>query len=374
MGVSKHLDNQKSTLPEGTGGGINPVRKEEKKRYEWIDNARIVAAWMIACAHMPFLFPFNSYASCSLAHKLTMDSVYHGRVPFFLILAGYFLGRKITWSKAFDRALWLLIPFFIWNFLYYAWTHHALHLDLLQTFYDVPKMLGVGAVFDKNWTICGLAPIQPSIGPTWFLRDIVVLSLITPILAKFKKALLVIVAIVCVLFAECDQTDAPVVLLLPATCAYYCLGISLSNYTINDAYLILNKRFTPFVVTGFLAAVCYVICSEYMELPPFPCTLLGGAFGALMIAQCGVLIEKHMPKLSKRLAPCGPACFLVFVLHMPLLRTLADILPREFCSGVWVWSFTVLCCGVIIAIFLLMKRYVPWLMPYLGHMKVPKKS
>lgn len=329
---------------------------------------------MIVCIHMPFTFPSNPYASCDLAHKLIVDSVYQGMVPFFLILAGYFLGRKITWSKAFDRSLWLLIPFFIWNFLYYAWNHHPLHLDLLQTLYDVPKMMGVGAIFDRDWTICGLAPAQPSIGPTWFLRDIIVLSLISPVLAKFKKPLLVVVAIACVLFVDCHQTDAPVVPLLPATCAYYCLGISLSDYKISDAYLILNKSFTPFVVTGFLAAVCYIVCSEYMELPPFPSTLLGGVFGALMIAQCGVLIEKHLPKLSKILAPCGPACFLVFVLHMPLLSTVSCTLPQEYCSGVWVWSFTVVCCGVIIAIFLLMKRYVPWLMPYLGHMKAPKKG
>lgn len=51
-----------------------------KKRYEWIDNARIVAALLIVYAHMPFYFDFphvNNEAAMNLV-KLT---TYHGRVP-----------------------------------------------------------------------------------------------------------------------------------------------------------------------------------------------------------------------------------------------------------------------------------------------------
>ena len=103
-------------------------------------------------------------------------------------------------------------------------------------------------------------------------------------------------------------------------------------------------------------------------------TLAGGVFGAMMIAYGGVLIERCLPRLSKRLAPCGPACFLVFVLHYPLFFLVAPYVPTWITGSVLIWLLPVVTCAFIIAVFLLMKRYTPWLMPYLGHMKVPKKQ
>ena len=358
-------------VPACRADSVEQSFKVEKKRYEWIDNARIIAAWLIVCFHMAFLFPGLNNA---IGHGLVAETTYCGRVPFFLILAGYFLARNITWSKAFDRALWLFVPFALWNFLLYAWWHHPFLFDWHQAFLDIPQMLGVGSIFNIEFSIFGLEPTPPTIPITWFLRDIIVLSLLTPIIAKARKYLLIVVVLAGLLYFNFEPDDRPKVLLWPPTCIWYILGVSLSSFKIRDAYLIMNKSFTPYVLAGLFAATCYVFLAAKLHLPSIPVTIFGGIFGALMIAHFGVLIEKHFPKLSKRLSPCGPACFLVFVLHYPLLETLKCFIPNSLCASPWIIIASVPICIVIIAFFLLLKRYTPWIMPYLCHMKVPKQK
>lgn len=79
-----------------------------KKRVVWIDVSRVLAALLIMYVHL----------SSPLLKTTGIHLFYNGRVPFFLVLAGYFLARNITWHKVFDRTLWLFIPYMIWNGLY----------------------------------------------------------------------------------------------------------------------------------------------------------------------------------------------------------------------------------------------------------------
>ena len=85
-----------------------PPPPPPSKRVLWIDVSRVIAALLIMYVHLssPFL------------QAVSLHLFYLGRVPFFLVLAGYFLGRNITWNKAFNRAFWLFIPFMFWNVLY----------------------------------------------------------------------------------------------------------------------------------------------------------------------------------------------------------------------------------------------------------------
>lgn len=344
----------------------------DKPRYEWIDNARIVAALLIIYVHMPWFFHGESHVNNALADNLVRATTYYGRVPYFLILAGYFLARRITWHKAFDRALWLLIPFVAWNVLYYLWLHMRFH-TMDHIFVDFPSVVGFGALFTRDFGLFGLSADTPIISVSWFLRDIIILSLLTPLLYPCRRFLLILLVIICSFSESSVQPDTSV-MLSPGTCFYYLLGVCLVDFRIADAYRILNKRFTPFLIVGFLGAVaicCYTILNG---MQPLTATLVGGLFGALMIAHCGVLIETHLPRLSKWLAPCGPACFLVFMLHEPIFLMGAWLLPK-WLTGSWViWLIPIPVCAAIICLFLLMKRLAPWLLPYLGHMKMPKKA
>lgn len=68
-----------------------------KTRFEWINKARVIAAFLVMYIHLsgrastldnPEVASYVSYFS----YCFFMDAA----VPFFLILAGYFLARDIT--------------------------------------------------------------------------------------------------------------------------------------------------------------------------------------------------------------------------------------------------------------------------------------
>lgn len=342
-----------------------------KKRYEWIDNARIIAAVLIVYAHMSQFFPNEPQVTSQYALNIVSGAVLYGRVPFFLILAGYFLGRRITWKKALDRALWLFVPFFIWNLVVFlparagnpSW-------DMVR---ELPGMLGIGCIFLHDIQIFGLPQSVPVIDATWFLRDIIVLSLLTPLLVRFRW-LVAAGLVIAMSYSRYSFVPYSEVMLAPRTCFYYVLGTCLCNYRIDDAYWLFGRRFAPLYAIGLLFAFGSSIYDASKGSYGAHTTLTGALFGAMLIAYGGVLIERRLPNLSKRLAPCGPACFLVFVLHQPLLHAAACVLPH-WLTGTWlVWLVPIPASALIIGVFLLMKRYTPWLMPYLGHMKVPKKQ
>ena len=52
----------------------------EKKRYEWIDNARIIAAWLIVCVHMPIVFHDNPYINSQIASEIAKETTFF-RIP-----------------------------------------------------------------------------------------------------------------------------------------------------------------------------------------------------------------------------------------------------------------------------------------------------
>lgn len=339
----------------------------ETKRYEWIDNARIIAALLIIYAHMSQFFPESPLAGSQYSINIATGSTLYGRVPYFLILAGYFLGRRITWKKALDRAFWLFVPFFIWNLGVFSMSHtHGFSWG------ELPGMLGVGCLGSHYIHIFGLQESVPAIPVTWFLRDIVVLSLLTPLLERYRWLVLAgIVIALC--YCRFCFVPYPEIMLAPHTCFFYVLGVCLCHFKIEDAYCLFSKKFAPVYAVGLLFAVGYSAYDAQQGGYGPPVTLVGALFGAMLIAYGGVLIERCLPRLSKCLAPCGPACFLVFVLHYPLFFLVAPYVPTWITGSVLIWLLPIVMCAFIIAVFLLMKRYTPWIMPYLGHMKVPKR-
>lgn len=338
-----------------------------KKRYEWIDNARVVAAILIMYIHWQWRADIPAGHDYHIMRSLITFVPLDGRVPFFLILAGYFLGRNITWKKALDRALWLFIPFCILNYAFMV-VRGSFHFDV-ET---LTGGLGIRAVFCRSFLLLGDCAASPAIQPSWFLRDIIVLSLLTPLLVRVKPLLILCIVMLASLAAPLPCGVRVSVLLHPHTCLFYFLGVCLSTFKISDVYRILNKDFTLIwgcaLMLTTLFSVLVVYCKQYSGV-----TMFGQLFGAIMIAHSGVLIEKYLPRFSKKLAPCGPACFLVFMLHWPAFILLKAFVPRCVLNAWYGLFIPIPVFFVIIAIFFLMKRYTPFLLPYLAHMKLPKK-
>lgn len=340
-----------------------------KKRYEWIDNSRVIASFLIMYVHLPLALPETNLLTNEVVHDFCTQSTYSGRVALFLILSGYLFGRNAPWSKTIDRFFWLLVPYVLWNFIILTINLPEHPLESV----NIWQVLGIGAIFKTTWTFTSAGACAPLYDfPAWYMRDMLPLTLLTPLIVRFKKFLLPALLLFAI-FVTDNLYMHPLVMLKPSTCFFYIFGVWLTNFKIEDAYRIFTDKASFFFIAALIAACAASINYTIFHGKCIPITLLGMLVGAMMIAHCGVMIEKHLPKISAKLAPLGPASFLVFMLHVPIFDIVKRVIP-DVGTSLWVLILPIPAYIIIVTIFLSMKHYTPWLMPYLGHMKIKKKQ
>lgn len=237
-----------------------------KKRVAWIDVSRVLAALLIMYVHL----------SSPLLKTTGIHLFYNGRVPFFLVLAGYFLARNITWNKALDRALWLFIPYMIWNVLY---------LFLLSrpagNSFQLADLAGIRDVFLPGMDLFSFGSVPhdvPPIGPSWFLRDIIILTLLTPLLARIK---ILLPPALLLFFSFCNMAPDPLVTLSLGSCAFYLLGVVLSSRRIDDIHLVLNKKFGVVFCVSILVSSAMVLLHSAGILSLWTETVAGMLLGVI---------------------------------------------------------------------------------------------
>lgn len=340
-----------------------------KKRYEWIDNSRVIASFLIMYVHLPLALPDTNLFTNEVVHKLCVQSAYSGRVAMFCILSGYLFGRNAPWGKTLDRFFWLLVPYVLWNLIILA-AHWLQNPDMNVNMWAV---FGIGAVFKDTWVFTSAGACPPIFDhPAWYMRDMLPLTLITPILVKYKKYL-PFALLLFALFRTDHLYMNPKVMMSPSTCFFYVVGICLTRFKVEDGYRIFNDKFTPVVLLALVAAIFASVRQTVFHGPAVPISLLGMLMGAMMIAHGGVMIEQHLPKLSKKMAPLGPASFLVFMIHWPIFYGVAHLFPA-IKSSLWILLLPLPTYAIVVMVFLSMKHFTPWLMPYLGHMKIRVKT
>lgn len=338
-----------------------------KRRVEWIDNGRVIAALLVLYLHVPLAF--HAAEGWGAVPHIVQMWMFCGEVPFFLFFAGYFLARNVTWCKSLKRAGLLFIPFFLWNALYYFF--HAIPAGHGgQFFTDFLGILGIGNVFTPDLHLFGSSAMLPKIGPSWFLRDIIVLTLLTPLFARFKVffgiVLILMMATLPGYHAHTQMCDA---MLSPGTCFFYILGVCASGRAVQDAELILNRRFTPVMAAAVLCGIALGVAAYLKILSPLSFTLPGGFLGILLISHAGLLIERHFPQLSKTLSSCAPACFLIYMLHLPMMQIAVSFVPAWYSESWLAWLTPFILSAVVVLGWLGMRKWTPWLLPVLAHDK-----
>jgi len=132
---------------------------------------------MVVLIHVPVPSTVGSvgwYLSSIFSYGICLISV-----PFFLIVSGFFLGRHLDENGWYKNALRkrvksLLIPYIIFNALYWG----ATHLNIDQWSIHNVVMGVVGSPFG-----------YPSLGPTWYIRSLLIFIIITPLLPRTYKLL-----------------------------------------------------------------------------------------------------------------------------------------------------------------------------------------
>lgn len=147
-------------------------------------NMGVLCALLVAVLHVDCLAPQGTLAWW--VRQFLKEGVCQVAVPFFFIAAGYFLAghmQEVGWwpRELKKRVRSLLIPYLVWALLYGVFmiggvmlANHLSHASLFATL-DGPW----GGVVLK---VFGLCIEVPQLWPLWFVRNLLFLCLLAPLL------------------------------------------------------------------------------------------------------------------------------------------------------------------------------------------------
>jgi fucose 4-O-acetylase-like acetyltransferase len=141
---------------------------ETNSRLDWIDQAKGFAIFLVVYAHN---FPFNE------------KYIYSFHMPLFIMIAGFFHPSISNFSKIKKRFHFIIIPYFIWGFLLFAFwfflgrkygSNVPLNLSPIKNFIGIFYAQG-----GQNYMDWGI--------PLWFLPFIFCTFLILYLIKKIKN-------------------------------------------------------------------------------------------------------------------------------------------------------------------------------------------
>lgn len=359
----------------------SPNFSAPSEREHWLDISKFIAAAMIVGGHVPVMM----FAS------LWWGPAFHGQVAFFLIVAGYFLGRNCSWSNALERGVCLLIPFLIWNGLISLFHSKIAYMDMPQY---LSSLVGYKALFVPGFEPFGIHPLygEPFSSPTWFLRDLILCSFLAPLFLRFKWAGILLILITQITgLLSFDMFYR--VTLAPYTVSLFCMGLYLSPVNLGRVKSLYKKSYTPYVVllaaAGLvLGMVNYLhVCQGHpdwsmhqrlshlgifgIEWPSVRFYMVGCLFGVLMLMAFGIILEKRFPR-ARSLSDYAPACFLLFILHAPLLALVPEKVWKGFLLAPFLLTPAII--ALIVGFYFLLRRWCPFLLPYLANERAARDS
>lgn len=285
------------------------VQIDKKTSYK-ISYLGWICACLVVMIHVPI--PAERFSSGWFLSEILSYGVCLIAVPFFFIVSGFFLGRHIGekgwWLKEVKKRITsLLIPFFIFNFLYWLiFDHNIEGLSLI----GLLKII-IGTPFG-----------YPTLGPLWYVRSLFLYVVLSIILSRLSCGGAIIglwiISLVFLLF-EPSLGDNKVYLFLKYTVSlqnmfYFVLGIYLSNHGIPQ----ISKKQTWGVL---MFAVLILLAKLFVE------SFGGNCSNAWRVVFCPLLLIAFYnifplvnvtPKILKLAFP-------VFLLHYFMLIPLSHI-------------------------------------------------
>lgn len=284
-------------------------------------------------------------------------------VPFFFSVSGYFLmghyGEDGWWQIAVvKRMKTLLIPFFIWNFLYFIFCN--LLAVIQNIFHEIPVLQGVNLSSGALLKVIGMYPFsEPYLGPLWYVRGLLLFVFLSPLLLAAVRRFGLFVVVVPWIVGYFTQpelsTDASKWQLL---FRFMCPIMSLS-YFLLGAYLRINgMSFRP-LNRRIIIVVSLVIAVVFAAL--FACNRVGDFWrlGGLikfrffmepffLFAVWGLMPAIELPRL------CVGAAFPIYLMHKFVLTFMTVFM-------IWMPMGVKFILGALIPILvaMILRRFVP---------------
>ena len=220
-------------------------------------------------------------------------------VPLFFVISGYLFFNSPTFnrqtfiSKIKRRVKTLLIPYLLWNlsFLLFIWFLYIIYPPLMHSLASYLDNFDFITFIQSFWSING----SPVLAPFWFVRDLIVLSLLSyPLYYLIKKIGIIILILLLVLWCTKTAYDIPGIgirsLFFYSFGAYfsiqkkeklissinkYCglIGLLWLIMLIADAFIMRNTVFHQFFLFGGMVTVFsmayYGVKNRVLRMPLF---------------------------------------------------------------------------------------------------------
>ncbi len=305
-----------------------------------IDIARVAVIFCVMYAHLPlYRLPGG------LEHDILRNTVllFFGNISYiYLIMAGYFASRDATWRKALRSAGWCLASFILWNGIY------ILLLELTEPGTDDHNQWGLCSLFFEQCRITNSETCSgsPANFPLWFLRDLILLFLFTPVISRFAKILLPAL-IICALIPDilpyflpnCEITASTVSILSPTVVTMYTVGCVLRQMSKEKQKRLLSYHNIWLILAYFIFQGA--MFAQFGFLKAYPSCVFHNLLACWIAYQMCRLLELHFPRIKKYAFALSPATFLVFVSHLIFFR----VVPTpDFLTRLLLPFLTFACC------------------------------
>lgn len=230
-------------------------------------------------------------------------------VPYFFLASGYFLAGHVGEEGWYKRALvkrlfTLVIPFLIWNFAYLICLKNF-------TFASVVRALGLNPF------------MSPELGVTWYVRSLLLLVLISPVIVKtlrnYGGGVIVASYVLYVVGYALSTWGSPLSMALVRRCfsfqglAFFTIGMYLRMHPLDIAVkkFWLAASFVAGVMLMFVKARCFgnmvlfqglttliiplILLPAWALIPdrPWPKFLVSTSFGVYLVHMFFVRVAQH---------------------------------------------------------------------------------
>lgn len=315
---------------------------------------------LVVCIHGQFFLPELKiqYPFFYNIQYFISSIVAKSAVPLFFVFSGYLyfnlsstFNRKIYLLKTKSRLHTLLIPYLICNTLFIIYT-------FITDRHNTSDNFDLVTFIKSYWVIDGTNPEEqyPALFPLWFLRDLIVINLITPIIWYLSKKLKTIFLILVFLFCFAPISTIPFMNKFGFLC--FTIGSYLSIHqisfskTINRvSIVILMILFAIFTISVMSIQEKYFVLNQFLLL--INCMLV------LRVSSYFILHKNlEFPKWLSQTS------FFLYLYHVPLigffLRKLYYTLPHNDLMFTLIFFSCIFITIVICTItFFILKRIAP---------------
>ena len=306
---------------------------------------------------LPYTYVFESLAVFNFFQYFCSKILGTSSVPLFMFTAGYYLfyktpvfNAKIYLEKIKKRSKSLLIPFILWNII---WLAFVAFFKLPEYTHFYPDGITFSNFLNSFW---GIVDGSPILWAAWFLRDLMLLVIISPaiyIIIKYTHFFIPVIVFGLWIFGY----DPNIVGISLRALASFMLGVYFSINKI--AYGNILKKI-PFVAILILS-LSLIFIDLYTQNP-----IINKLDVLVLIVLILVVAERfsHLAS-SKIISILLPASFFVYLAHLFVLVVIQKTMYKIFTLNdsidycIFYTITVILTLAITTALFFLLKKIAP---------------